>query len=51
MQSKALEGFHMETKLRKATSEQQLQLFYQPIVDLNTFQVLGLEALIRWQHP
>jgi EAL domain-containing protein (putative c-di-GMP-specific phosphodiesterase class I) len=51
MQSKALERFHMETKLRQAISEQQLQLFYQPIVDLNTFQVLGLEALIRWQHP
>ncbi|WP_413173138.1 putative bifunctional diguanylate cyclase/phosphodiesterase [Anabaena azotica] len=51
MQTKALERLQMETELRQAISEQQLQLFYQPIVDLNPFQVLGFEALIRWQHP
>ncbi len=51
IQIKALERFHMKIELRQAISEQQLQLFYQPIVDLSAFQVLGFEALIRWQHP
>jgi diguanylate cyclase (GGDEF)-like protein len=37
--------------LRKAISEQQLALHYQPKVDLRNSQVVGAEALIRWNHP
>lgn len=37
--------------LRRAIRENQLELYYQPKVDLNTHQVSGFEALLRWNHP
>jgi EAL domain-containing protein (putative c-di-GMP-specific phosphodiesterase class I) len=37
--------------LRRAVTETQLRLAYQPIVDLTNGTVLGFEALVRWQHP
>lgn len=37
--------------LRNAAALEQLQLVYQPLVDLQTGQISGLEALLRWQHP
>lgn len=47
----ALTQLNLETDLRKALSNQELFLCYQPQVDLLTGQWIGLEALIRWQHP
>jgi diguanylate cyclase (GGDEF)-like protein len=40
-----------EIDLRKAISEQEFDLWYQPQVSLQTGLVCGVEALIRWQHP
>ncbi len=37
--------------LRRAVLENQFELFYQPIIDLNTIEVVKAEALIRWNHP
>jgi diguanylate cyclase (GGDEF)-like protein len=37
--------------LRQAISDQQLILYYQPIVDCQTQELIGVEALVRWQHP
>lgn len=51
MQTIASERLQMETELRQAIDQKHLQLFYQPIVDLNPCQVAGFEALMRWQHP
>jgi diguanylate cyclase (GGDEF)-like protein len=47
----AAERLVQETELRQAIESGALRVFYQPIVDLATGQVLELEALVRWQHP
>jgi len=37
--------------LRQALERQEFVLFYQPEIDLSTCKIVGLEALIRWNHP
>jgi diguanylate cyclase (GGDEF)-like protein len=51
MQLAAAQQLTMETDLRQALAQQQFVLYYQPIVDLQSGQITGLEALARWQHP
>src|SRR3954465_1386679 len=41
----------LETDLRHALDNEELRLFYQPIVHLADETLLGYEALVRWQHP
>lgn len=41
----------MERELRGAIEEKAFHLHYQPQVDLRTQEIVGLEALIRWEHP
>ncbi|MGB3535385.1 MAG: EAL domain-containing protein [Microcoleaceae cyanobacterium] len=41
----------LENELEAALEHQQLQLYYQPIVDFKTQDMIGFEALTRWQHP
>lgn len=41
----------LETELRKAIEQEQLDIFYQPIVRLADGSVAGFEALLRWHHP
>jgi diguanylate cyclase (GGDEF)-like protein/PAS domain S-box-containing protein len=38
-------------RIRLALAQQELVLYYQPKVNMRTGQVIGAEALIRWQHP
>ncbi|MBM0740974.1 EAL domain-containing protein [Phormidium sp. CLA17] len=47
----ALQLLQIETDLRRAISQQELSLNYQPIVALDSGKIAGLEALIRWNHP
>jgi diguanylate cyclase (GGDEF)-like protein len=41
----------LETDLRKAVADGELQVFYQPLLNLRTLAVCGFEALVRWFHP
>ena len=41
----------LEADLREAITERQLELYYQPIVELERKEVTGFEALMRWHHP
>jgi diguanylate cyclase (GGDEF)-like protein/PAS domain S-box-containing protein len=47
----AEERLNLELELRNAIDQEQFVLHYQPRVDVATGQPLGMEALVRWQHP
>ncbi|HEV7816025.1 MAG TPA: EAL domain-containing protein, partial [Janthinobacterium sp.] len=51
MNRRTLERIGIEAALRQAMARDELQLLYQPLVDLSTGQICGLEALLRWLHP
>ncbi|MGH2846741.1 MAG: EAL domain-containing protein [Thermoleophilaceae bacterium] len=46
-----MEALAIEQELQRALEEGELRLFYQPCVDLATGELVGAEALVRWQHP
>jgi diguanylate cyclase (GGDEF)-like protein/PAS domain S-box-containing protein len=50
MHAHAMNLLHIETDLRRAVERDELRLHYQPIVSLADEQVIGFEALVRWQH-
>jgi diguanylate cyclase (GGDEF)-like protein len=41
----------MESQLRRALDREELCVYYQPVVDLERDEIVGAEALLRWQHP
>ncbi len=51
LQRAALERRELEADLRVALSERQLEVHYQPLVDISGRRVTGFEALLRWRHP
>jgi EAL domain-containing protein (putative c-di-GMP-specific phosphodiesterase class I) len=60
MRERVLKRLQLEKDLRKAVAlcqdpynleQQEFLIYYQPILSLNDMQIVGLEALIRWQHP
>ncbi len=51
MHGRAVELLKLETDLRKAVDREEFRLYYQPIVSLDSGEVVGFEALIRWMHP
>ncbi|MGE4578270.1 MAG: putative bifunctional diguanylate cyclase/phosphodiesterase [Desulfuromonadales bacterium] len=51
MNARAREMLLMEGALRKALDHNELDVFYQPQLDLATGRLLGMEAMLRWIHP
>jgi diguanylate cyclase (GGDEF)-like protein len=51
MYTQALARLQLDNALRQAVDRQELLLYYQPIVAIATGQIVGFEALLRWQHP
>lgn len=49
--SDALSRFQLRLELAQAIEKDELVLHYQPIVDLNSWEITGCEALVRWDHP
>jgi EAL domain-containing protein (putative c-di-GMP-specific phosphodiesterase class I)/GGDEF domain-containing protein len=51
MESGASSGFRLANELHHAIDHDELRLHYQPIMDLATNEVTGVEALVRWERP
>lgn len=51
MKSVSINRLKLENELRKAIAGEEFVLFYQPQVDIETGRIVGVEALIRWEHP
>jgi diguanylate cyclase (GGDEF)-like protein len=49
--ARAFERLALEDSLREALESGQFEVFYQPQVDVVSWQVAGVEALLRWRHP
>jgi diguanylate cyclase (GGDEF)-like protein/PAS domain S-box-containing protein len=51
MHARAISLLQLETDLRQAVEREEFEVFYQPIVALETSRITGFEALVRWHHP
>ena len=51
MNAHSLERLNMENELRRAVERDELLLYYQPQMSLRNGEIIGMEALLRWQHP
>lgn len=51
MTQRAVQRITLETSLRNALRNEELRLYYQVQVDMRNDQPVGLECLVRWQHP
>jgi EAL domain-containing protein (putative c-di-GMP-specific phosphodiesterase class I) len=51
MNTRVFERMEIENQLRRAVEREEFVVHYQPIIDLNTDTIKGVEALARWNHP
>lgn len=51
MNDRPLERLTLENDMRRGLKEEEFELYYQPQFDMNTERIVGMEALVRWNHP
>jgi diguanylate cyclase (GGDEF)-like protein/PAS domain S-box-containing protein len=51
MRARAQDRHEIENALHRAVSREELRVFYQPVISLYDGECVGVEALVRWQHP
>src|ERR1044071_2357512 len=51
MNDKAMKRLTLENSLRRALERSEFEVYYQPVLDINTRKIVGMEALLRWHHP
>lgn len=51
MNARAIKLLALESNLRRALEREEFLLHYQPQLNINTGEIVGAEALVRWQHP
>ncbi|MGZ8270991.1 MAG: EAL domain-containing protein [Methylophilus sp.] len=51
LSTEVVERFNLENQLRRALERQQFEVYYQPQMSLITGEIIGAEALVRWNHP
>ncbi len=51
MTYRARQFLELDKEMRRALAQDELQMYYQPIFDLPDRSMVGVEALLRWQHP
>lgn len=51
MRQDVARGLRLEVELRNAIQNDEIRLFYQPVCDAQTGEIVSFEALARWQHP
>jgi len=51
MRARAVDRLEVENALHRALDRGEFRVFYQPAVDLQTGDLVGVESLVRWQHP
>jgi diguanylate cyclase (GGDEF)-like protein len=51
MNAKAMKRLSLENSLRRALERSEFEVYYQPVLDINTRKIVGMEALLRWHHP
>jgi len=51
LRMRVLDRMNTEHSLHRALERHELRLFYQPVVEINGARAVGVEALLRWEHP
>lgn len=51
MDTRSFESVKLENALYRALENEELEIYYQPLINYVTHQIVGVEALLRWNHP
>lgn len=51
MNHRSMERLSLEVSLHKALERNEISIYYQPLVELQTGSIIGMESLVRWKHP